>query len=207
MSGLQESGSNLFCATLRSRLVASFGLVSCTNVAATGAKPLRRVRTDVLQLFLSCPMSPLPFRIGFKVMLRFHSADFGFPSTSFRVLPSSASLPPPLTSSPPFAHDMAATQLSLLGLIPLELHSALIERLTGQTERAEAYSLDEELYIRASLRRPAHPLRSLLDADRWDARVGGESATPTDDNVLRLRALRTVSNGNKTVWCVRSLRP
>ena len=45
--------------------------------------------------------------------------------------------------------DMASTQLSLLGQMPLELHAALVERLSAQADQGEAYILTELVYHRS----------------------------------------------------------
>jgi hypothetical protein len=46
---------------------------------------------------------------------------------------------------------MATTQLSLLGVIPQDLYTALIERLSTQAELGEAYALSESMYSRGAV--------------------------------------------------------
>ncbi|ORY82913.1 hypothetical protein BCR35DRAFT_265394 [Leucosporidium creatinivorum] len=80
---------------------------------------------------------------------------------------------------------MASTQLSLLGQLPLELHTALLERLSAQAEQGEAYSMTESVHHRSE--------------------CSDGSATVPDESVLRLRAVRT-SQSDKTAWTMTVLQ-
>ncbi|GAA5877266.1 hypothetical protein JCM8547_002621 [Rhodosporidiobolus lusitaniae] len=75
------------------------------------------------------------------------------------------------------------TELSITGVLPVELHSAAIERLTNYSQGGEAFALDEEVFARAG-----------SSAEVVDAL--GTSA----GQVVRVRALRR--RGREAEWTI-----